>query len=184
MSERKRFQIHLSTAVVLMFVAGGLIWANIAPRRARVNGRYMKLSPEPLPSTPESDAQDKEIRALNPGIMIGPRYSSETVDGSETDFLNCSTGDFWVGNRDFYYGWPYDAMYSSTTTKVTKSSATTKDIEVWAEYVGFENVSPAGIKNWHFGAIIIDALLGTTIPLAVWLVCEWWIRHRKAKKGA
>jgi hypothetical protein len=25
---RKRFQIHLSTAIVLMFVAGGLIWAN------------------------------------------------------------------------------------------------------------------------------------------------------------
>lgn len=26
---RKRFQIHLSTAIVLMFVAGGLIWANL-----------------------------------------------------------------------------------------------------------------------------------------------------------
>jgi len=26
---RARFQIHLSTAIVLMFVAGGLIWANV-----------------------------------------------------------------------------------------------------------------------------------------------------------
>ena len=26
---RKRFQIHLSTAIALMFVAGALIWANI-----------------------------------------------------------------------------------------------------------------------------------------------------------
>jgi|SRR5579862_6407701 len=26
---RGRFQIHLSTAVVLMFVAGGIIWANV-----------------------------------------------------------------------------------------------------------------------------------------------------------
>jgi hypothetical protein len=25
---RKRFQIHLSTAIVMMFVAGGLMWAN------------------------------------------------------------------------------------------------------------------------------------------------------------
>src|SRR5690349_11232386 len=25
----KRFQIHLSTAIVLMFVAGGLIWTNV-----------------------------------------------------------------------------------------------------------------------------------------------------------
>src|SRR5258707_698454 len=30
---RKRFQIHLSTAVVMMFVAGGLIWANLRERR-------------------------------------------------------------------------------------------------------------------------------------------------------
>src|SRR5436190_193198 len=27
----KRFQIHLSTAIVLMFVAGALIWANSRP---------------------------------------------------------------------------------------------------------------------------------------------------------
>ena len=26
---RKRFQIHLSTAIVMMFVAGGLVWANV-----------------------------------------------------------------------------------------------------------------------------------------------------------
>ncbi len=30
---RKRFQIHLSTAIVLMFVAGGLIWLNCLPTR-------------------------------------------------------------------------------------------------------------------------------------------------------
>lgn len=29
---RRWFQIHLSTAVVLMFVAGALIWANVHPR--------------------------------------------------------------------------------------------------------------------------------------------------------
>ncbi len=30
---RKRFQIHLSTAIVMMFVAGALIWANSIDRR-------------------------------------------------------------------------------------------------------------------------------------------------------
>jgi hypothetical protein len=29
---RKRFQIHLSTAIVMMFVAGGMMWANCSPR--------------------------------------------------------------------------------------------------------------------------------------------------------
>ncbi|HLX63030.1 MAG TPA: hypothetical protein VKX17_17300 [Planctomycetota bacterium] len=28
-------QIHLSTAVVLMFVAGGMIWQNVVPRQTR-----------------------------------------------------------------------------------------------------------------------------------------------------
>ncbi|HLX61449.1 MAG TPA: hypothetical protein VKX17_09225 [Planctomycetota bacterium] len=36
---RARFQIHLSTAIVLMFVAGGLIWANVYGRR--LDGRGM-----------------------------------------------------------------------------------------------------------------------------------------------
>src|SRR6476660_9027182 len=35
---RKRFQIHLSTAVVMMFVAAGLIWANIYERRHNALG--------------------------------------------------------------------------------------------------------------------------------------------------
>jgi hypothetical protein len=55
---RKRFQIHLSTAVVLMFVAGGIIWANaragfvrplslpIPP--ASLHSRDCRLTPRPL----------------------------------------------------------------------------------------------------------------------------------------
>src|SRR5882724_9345134 len=41
---RARFQIHLSTAIVLMFVAGGLIWAN-----ARVRTETFRHSPEVNP---------------------------------------------------------------------------------------------------------------------------------------
>lgn len=29
---RKRFQVHLSTAIILMFAAGGMIWANVTVR--------------------------------------------------------------------------------------------------------------------------------------------------------
>ena len=35
---RKRFQIHLSTAIVMMFVAGGLIWANVGGPHTVANG--------------------------------------------------------------------------------------------------------------------------------------------------
>jgi hypothetical protein len=33
-----RLQLHLSTCIVLMFVAGGVIWANIAPHLREQNG--------------------------------------------------------------------------------------------------------------------------------------------------
>ena len=35
-----RFQIHLSTAVVMMFVAGGIIWANVTGEMAYGTGNY------------------------------------------------------------------------------------------------------------------------------------------------
>ena len=47
---RKPFQIHLSTAIVMMFVAGGLIWANLfnktrcGPIRLYYNGGYTDYS--------------------------------------------------------------------------------------------------------------------------------------------
>ena len=39
MSEKPRrwLQIHLSTAIVLMFVAGGMLWANIHIRKVNLN---------------------------------------------------------------------------------------------------------------------------------------------------
>jgi hypothetical protein len=38
-SPGRRFQIHLSTAIMLMFAAGGLIWANFMPQRYYESGR-------------------------------------------------------------------------------------------------------------------------------------------------
>jgi hypothetical protein len=41
---RARFQIHLSTAIVLMFAAGGLIWANTMVRGSQFHlTQYMRI---------------------------------------------------------------------------------------------------------------------------------------------
>jgi len=37
MTQRRFFQIHLSTAVVLMLVAGVLVWANVRERKESVH---------------------------------------------------------------------------------------------------------------------------------------------------
>ena len=43
---RPWFQVHLSTCVVLMFVAGGLIWANTTERRGHLEGWVSSTTPE------------------------------------------------------------------------------------------------------------------------------------------
>ncbi|MEI6236505.1 MAG: hypothetical protein WCT04_25900 [Planctomycetota bacterium] len=41
----RHFQIHLSTAIVLMFVAGGLIWANVREKPSVIVENEMPSSP-------------------------------------------------------------------------------------------------------------------------------------------
>src|SRR5688500_10348006 len=42
------FRIHLSTAIVLMFAAGGLLWANFSPRMIDIGPAIHSF---PIPST-------------------------------------------------------------------------------------------------------------------------------------
>jgi hypothetical protein len=41
---RKRLQVHLSIAVMLMFAAGGIIWANVSEDRIEKLGNALPLS--------------------------------------------------------------------------------------------------------------------------------------------
>lgn len=41
-------RVHLSTAVVLMFLAGGWIWVNAVPRKAWIKRSRMELTAEGL----------------------------------------------------------------------------------------------------------------------------------------
>lgn len=179
---RRRFQIHLSTAIVMMFVAGVLIWANTRGRRVETIGRYIKALP--APQTAETDARDKEMAELNPGLKrIGTQWATEKVDGTEADFLASANGDFWCGNRDFQHGWPCDALYSSTTVKVTKSEVSTDGVQVQsaAMFLDFENPRPNPIKEWLAGALVVNALVALGILLSAAILCEWLIRRRAAQ---
>ena len=44
-----RLQLHFSTCIVLMFVAGGLLWANVRPQSIEVElSNDVPLNPDPL----------------------------------------------------------------------------------------------------------------------------------------
>ena len=62
--KRPLFQIHLLTAVVLMFVAGGLIWANVAPHSATVRDRTFLAAGWPFPFSVPLSGGDDVIEAI------------------------------------------------------------------------------------------------------------------------
>ena len=79
---RKRFQFHLSTAIVMMFVAGGLMWANVTERREQIVGNFF--------------SNDIPVKVR--------------CDVTELMFLQRTDRDLWQGYREWNYGWPYTAM--------------------------------------------------------------------------
>jgi hypothetical protein len=112
----KRFQIHLSTAIAMMFVAGGLTWANV-----RIN---------------KSTDQRALLKAA----------------GADDVYMLCERG------------WPLTCHEALVyVINIDRS-------EGWG-LAGSES-------NW------INLLAAFTALILVWLVCEWLIRRRAARKEA
>jgi|SRR5579862_158883 len=96
-SRRARFQIHLSTAIVLMFVAGLLIWANVIPRTEPPN----KLS---VPGKPAI-----EVIFIRYGFPIaGSREIKNDVTLTPRDRRDHP--DLWTGNSDG--GWFVNLVFA------------------------------------------------------------------------
>ena len=72
---RKRFQIHLSTAIVMMFVAGALIWANVTER-----SQVLILVPDgkefgwPFPAI-RINPEIRENNSVFAGELVRPRQT-------------------------------------------------------------------------------------------------------------
>jgi|SRR5579862_335837 len=151
---RARFQIHLSTAIVLMFVAGGLIWANVYERGVDVLG---------------------EAWTVNLGIP-------SRRPAKESEFFATKTFKYWSGKKLHEHGWPFDAMQNGSEILIESDgkmvSITTRHND---ELIKYPNLLPA---EWRTGPIIYDALIALLILFAVWFLCEWLIRRRAARKGA
>ena len=129
--KRPLFQIHLSTAVVLMFVAGGLIWANTTPGVVSSESKVIGYSSSMLSS----------------GQCISNEYIiSEGV--SESEFLVGIKGGYeWRCIRCYTCGWPYDLMQVNTYLKVMNNGERESRIEgrEWNGFAIIANIVIAGI---------------------------------------
>jgi hypothetical protein len=145
---RKRFQIHLSTAIVLMFVAGGSIWAN-------VHERHMAMGSASVPS--------------------GGGHALWVEGVSEDEYWRVSKYLDWWGDRIGSYGFPCEALRTSTHCEITKPN----DIYVTGEGNDFRKP----LCVWNIGTINIDALVALALSFVVWYACEWQIHRRAARQG-
>src|SRR5580765_4717151 len=86
---RKRFQIHLSTAVVMMFVAGALVWANVLGRKV-----------------------DREGAAFSNGEFPPGRRMTFS------EFKKQEEWNSWAGADQNDYGWPVTAVATTRWKRV------------------------------------------------------------------
>ncbi|HLX62574.1 MAG TPA: hypothetical protein VKX17_14955 [Planctomycetota bacterium] len=97
----KRFQFHLSTAIVLMFVAGGLIWANANGRR--VDGQGVAFKNDPL------EWHD---------------------DITESEFFAQQRFQEWYGDRRVERGWPINAMQTGEQVYIDRDGRREKMVPI------------------------------------------------------
>jgi hypothetical protein len=174
MEKRRRFQIHLSTAIILMFAAGGIIWANLTARqinseqvildnpndRDRFQRGNFKIELEIIKwdfRQPFNQIGDDEI-SVPP---IHPRVPS--INDSKKFRMGFDT------QKSFrVYGWP-----SVLITHLSFSSSfgnEKKALEDWNAFSGFRSVA-------------INVMSAISILFAVWFVSEWWIRRSKSRSS-
>src|SRR5947207_2025952 len=94
---RKRFPLlkvrwHLSTAMVMMFVAGGLIWANVYGRRLASPG----------------------------SVFSGTGPTPRSLAMTDTEFIASIKFEHWSGDLLDEHGWPYNAMQTRNATLISR----------------------------------------------------------------
>ncbi len=139
-----RFQLHLTTCIVLMFVAGGLLWANMRPR-------------EIFDGTLES------------GGLMSVVGSSRGMS-SHTERL--------VHNE---WGWPASANAEPTFFEQVQQDDELEE-EIAAAMAGKNYIPTRPVQapsHWRPKGLAINIATALAILLAVAVLSEWLLRHRK-----
>ena len=138
---RARFQMHLSTAILMMFVAGGLVWVNVRQRDG--------------------------MTIFHLGTNANPEYTF--IIGNEESYVHGLKGEYWGGFKGYCYGWPCN-IRSFPDKLMAEKTFNQKSIRVL-------------YSDLHHQAIIINAIIGAAVLIAMWFLCEWLIRRRAARKS-
>ena len=123
---RKWLQVHLSTAVVLMIAAGGLVWANVMP----VRSQFLLISSDHLGQTSDNFNGSTEFdgtKALTLTYYGRPKQIVMIAQNA-TVVNNQWVGD---GNADYCHPTDSDSNYSRMGLAVDIAVALTILFAVW-----------------------------------------------------
>ncbi|HLX65279.1 MAG TPA: hypothetical protein VKX17_28680 [Planctomycetota bacterium] len=198
---RWRFQIHLSTAVVMMFVAGGLIWANNTTRVL-----YLQVTPTQSYST--DGVHGWPFSVVD---SVRSEYIREYLPEGETVALNrdyyprhiAIALNLFIGLMICCLAWYLCELVaikfaglSLFIATVVLICANIRDRELWTytaiwhiygwpmDAVAATTLDTGNKGNFvfrYFG-IGIDLIVAIGILVVVRLLCEWLIRRCAARK--
>jgi len=109
---RKRLQIHLSTAIVMMFVAGGLIWGNVTPRRYDMNCTlYSKMPDVSVPTV--CYGWPMALYFIVKREVIPEGYVPHNI-GEFAPLHKAANGNYYYIDLVFLLGFPFNAFIATT----------------------------------------------------------------------
>jgi hypothetical protein len=137
--KRRWFQFHLSTAIMLMFVAAGFMFANVRAV-AKVERKKMEALGTPMPPG--------GYGTFNPYHPV----HTEIIESSEQ-------------------GWPFACRRSSSCREANESSEPQISAVLPVQYI------------WDPTAVVLNAISGFSIFVAVAFLSEYVFRRREAKQS-
>jgi hypothetical protein len=152
--KRWRFQIHLSTMVVLSLGAGVLLWANVAPRN-----RYMVGMNNSRPWAIECFQHAFQGWPLNMRKCVSPTVVLVVVPQAAQSELDTLVDGHWDYTLLTYEGFLRYAPKSARSYSFASEPA----------------VVPT---EWLWTSLVLDSILALTILFATLFLCEWRIRRR------
>lgn len=156
--KRGLFQLHLSTCVVLMLVAGGLLWANLSPHKSFHTGAVISGN--------------------------GPKTTVEVVTSIEAGFPDL----FYLEQRSAgFRDWPKNSFHFSGRGQggFHTTPLTPDEVSLLKGFpsTGAERKSWVAPTDWS-GKITWSALLANTVHGVfvlgiVAFLCEWLLRRER-----
>ncbi len=168
--KRRWFQIHLSTACVVMVFAGLLIWKNLHPNRLGMTVRAVGISAKSalghFPIFVEIKEVSPNLRYVVWSEIDGPGNGEKKIlhpKGNEMVRLEYLSARF---------GLPYPmTVYAiapeESPTQLHKAISRLRD----SLYDGV----------WIYEGIFVNTVITLAILAATAFACEWWIRRREPK---